>query len=57
VLGAPQAVEYLSVLNDINCRKLWADENYEIIAVEVKGRNPKYTWEVVGIYKAPNGDI
>jgi hypothetical protein len=28
-----------------------------MIAVEVKGRNPKYTWEVVGIYGAPNEDV
>jgi len=26
-------------------------------AVEIKGRNPKYTWEVVGIYRAPNDDM
>jgi hypothetical protein len=25
--------------------------------VEVKGRNPKFTWEVVGIYRAPNDDM
>jgi len=28
-----------------------------MIAVEFKGRNPKYTWEVVGIYRAPNEDM
>ena len=27
-----------------------------MVAVEVKGRNPKFTWEVVGIYRAPNED-
>ena len=26
----------------------------EMIAVEVKGRNPKFEWEVVGGYRAPN---
>ena len=26
-------------------------------AVEVKDRNPKFTWEVVGVYKAPNEDM
>jgi hypothetical protein len=30
------------------------DEDFEIIAVEVKGREPKFTWEIVGIYRAPN---
>jgi len=27
-----------------------------MIAVEVIGRNPKYAWEVVGIYRASNED-
>jgi hypothetical protein len=45
---------FICVKNHINCRELWADEDYEMIAVEVKGRNPKYTWEVVGIHRAPN---
>jgi hypothetical protein len=25
--------------------------------VEVKGGNPKFTWEVVGVYRAPNEDM
>jgi len=25
-----------------------------MVAVEVKGRNPKFTWEVVETYRAPN---
>jgi hypothetical protein len=25
-----------------------------MIAVEEKSRDPKFTWEIVGIYKAPN---
>jgi len=29
---------------------LWADEVYEMIAVEVKGRKSKFAWEVVGVY-------
>jgi len=36
---------------------LWTDEDLEMVAVEVKGRNPKFTWEVVGIYRAPNEDM
>jgi hypothetical protein len=32
----------------------WVDEVYEMIAVEVKGRDPKITWEIVGNYRAPN---
>ena len=28
-----------------------------MIAVEVKGRDPKFTWVIVGIYRAPNEDM
>jgi len=28
-----------------------------MLAVEVKGRKPKYNWEVVGMYRAPNEDM
>jgi len=28
-----------------------------MIAVEVKGRNPKFAWEMVGVYRAPNEDM
>ena len=28
-----------------------------MIAVEVKGMDPKYTWEITGIYRAPNEDM
>jgi hypothetical protein len=33
------------------------DENFEIIAVEMKDRDPKCTWEIVGIYRAPDTDM
>jgi hypothetical protein len=36
---------------------LWTDEVFEIIAVEVEGRNPKFTWEVVGVYRALNENM
>jgi hypothetical protein len=35
---------------------LWVDEDVEMIAVEVKGLDPKYLWEIIGIYRAPNED-
>jgi hypothetical protein len=28
-----------------------------MIAVEVKGRDPKFAWEVLDIYKAPKEDM
>jgi hypothetical protein len=48
---------FIGVKNYIDCRELWADEDFEIIAIEIKGRNPKSTWEIVGIYRAPNEDM
>jgi hypothetical protein len=33
------------------------DEDFEMIAVEVKGMDPKYSWKIIGIYRAPNEDI
>jgi hypothetical protein len=33
------------------------DEDFEMIAVEVKGRDPKFTWEIVSIYRAPKEDM
>jgi hypothetical protein len=36
--------------------ELWVDD-FEIIAFEVKSSDPKDTWEIVGIYRAPNEDI
>ena len=48
-------VEYSFALKiNIDCRVLWADEVFEMIAVEVKGGNPKFSWEMVGVYRAPN---
>jgi uncharacterized Zn-finger protein len=45
------------VKNNIACSKLWVDDDFEITAVEVKGNDPKCTWEITGIYRAPNEDI
>jgi hypothetical protein len=39
------------------CAELWLDEDFEMLAVEVKGRDPKFTFEVVGIYRAPNENM
>jgi hypothetical protein len=36
---------------------LWTDEGFELTAVEVKGGNQKFAWEVVGVYRAPNEDM
>jgi hypothetical protein len=33
--------------------ELWTDDHFEMTAVELKGRDPKFTWEIV----APNKDM
>jgi hypothetical protein len=47
----------ICVKNCTACAELWVDENFEMIAVEVNGADPKYTWEIVGIYRAPYEDL
>ena len=41
-------------VNNIACSELWVDDEFEIIAVEIKDSDPKCTWEIVGIYRTPN---
>jgi hypothetical protein len=48
---------FICIKNNIVCSKLRVDNDFEIIAVEVKGSDPKCTWEITGIYRAPNEDI
>ena len=48
---------FICVKKSIVCREVWADDDFEMIAIEVKGRDPKLTWEIVGIYRAPNKDM
>jgi hypothetical protein len=45
---------FICVKNYTTCAKLGVEEVYKMTAVEVKGRDPKITWEIVGIYRAPN---
>jgi hypothetical protein len=48
---------FICVKNYVTSAELWVDEDFEMIAVEVKRVGPKYTWEIVGIYRAPLEDI
>jgi hypothetical protein len=48
---------FICIKNYIDCRELWTDDDFGMIAVEVKGRDPKFTLEIVGIYRAPNEDM
>ena len=45
---------FICVKNYIDCRELWADQDFKMIAIEV--RDPKFTWEIIGIYRAANDD-
>ena len=33
------------------------DVDFEMTATGVKSREPKFTWEIVGIYRAPNDEM
>ena len=44
---------FICVKNIIDCTDLWVDDDFEMIAGEVKGMDPKYTWEIIGIYRTP----
>ena len=48
---------FICVKNYITCAELWVHEVYETITVDVKGRDLKNTWEIVGIYRSPNEDM
>ena len=37
--------------------ELWVDNEFEILAVEVKRKDPNCKWEITGIYRAPNADM
>jgi len=42
--------------NFIASTELCVDDDFEMITFEVKEMDPKYTWEIIGIYRAPNED-
>ena len=48
---------FICVKNNLTCSELWVDDDFEIIAVEIKGSDSKDTWEVIGIYRAPSEDV
>jgi len=48
---------FIFVTNYIDCRELWVDEDFEMTAIGVKGRDPTFTWEILGIYRATNDEM
>jgi len=56
-IGLPVLVGFfIFVKNIIACTELGVGDDFEMIAVEVKGMDPKYTWEIIDIYRYPNED-
>jgi hypothetical protein len=37
--------------------ELWAAEDFEMIAVEVKSKDAEFTLEIAGTYRTPNEDM
>ena len=48
---------FICVKYNIACSELWVDDDFEILAIDVKGSDPSYTWEIIGTYRAPNEDL
>ena len=48
---------FICVKNNIACSELWVDDDFEILAIEVKGSDPSYMWEIIRTYRAPNEDL
>jgi hypothetical protein len=48
---------FVCVKNIIASTELWVDDGFEIVAVEVKGMDHKYTCGTIGSYRAPNEDM
>jgi hypothetical protein len=40
---------FIYIKNNIACLELWVDEDFEIMAVEVRGTDVEHNWEIVGI--------
>ena len=48
---------FISVKNITVSTEVCVDVDFEMIAIEVKGMDDKYTWHIVGVYRAPNDDM
>jgi len=41
----------------MTCTELWVEDDFEMVAVEGKGMDPKYTWGIIGIYRTVSEDV
>ena len=48
---------FFCVKNFVASTELWVDNDFVMIAVEVKGMDPKCMWEIIGIHRAANEDM
>jgi hypothetical protein len=48
---------FICIKNFVTSKELWAEKDFEMIAVEVKGMDPTYTWKIICMYRAPNEDM
>jgi hypothetical protein len=48
---------FICIKNTIASTELWVDKDFEMIAVEVKVKDPQYMLEIIGIYITSNGDM
>jgi hypothetical protein len=48
---------FVCVKTVITFAEIWVDEVYEMMAVELKDRDPKIEWEIIDIYRAPDEDM
>ena len=48
---------FICVKINFACSELWVDDDFEILAIEVKGSDPTYTWEIIDTYRAPTENI
>ena len=55
--GLPWWWGFICVKNIIACTELWVEDDFETVAVEGKGMDPKYTWEIMCICIAVSEDV
>ena len=47
---------FICVKSNIEIKNTWADDDFEIVAVEIISRSHRHNWEILGVYRAPNDD-
>jgi hypothetical protein len=37
--------------------ELWVEDDFFFFSVEMKGMDPRHTWEITGIFRAPKENV